>query len=378
MKIGIITTSLSFLNNYGAALQGYALSAFLKKQNHDCEIINYLGENDSSGDKRRLKDVVKHIFNGEIPILQKLLLFLNRPKREENKAIFVKFRQDYLPMHNKEPYDYKWLTEHHLDFEAYVCGSDQIWNPTIRGNQNDKGYFLKFVPDGKKKIAYAPSIAVTELPEAAKIDFADMVKNFDALSVREVAGAKIIKEQTGLDAEVMPDPTFLLDKSEWGKFMRIPENLPKEYILCYHFGNNKTQLEFIRKLSKKYDLPVFTLPVSAASFTDGFIKRYDIGPREFLGIIHNAKLVCTDSYHAVIFSIFFHRPFLAFEREKNKTKKDMSSRMDTLLEKVELRRNVFDEEIEISDALFETDYTIADKRIIDLRKKGQDFLKQVL
>ena len=50
---------------------------------------------------------------------------------------------------------------------------------------------------------------------------------------------------------------------------------------------------------------------------------------EFLYLIDHAELICTDSFHACVFSILFNKPFLIVER---KGMLNMKSRLDTLLE----------------------------------------------
>lgn len=57
------------------------------------------------------------------------------------------------------------------------------------------------------------------------------------LSVREDAGAKIIKDLTGRDAPVLVDPTLLLTKEKWLFIAKEADNKPKKkYMLTYFLG----------------------------------------------------------------------------------------------------------------------------------------------
>ena len=133
-------------------------------------------------------------------------------------------------------------------YDCFITGSDQVWNMDI--THSDWFYFLSFVSDARKKISYAPSFGNVKFPPE-KIPWAmNYLKRFDALSVREKSGQDFIRANCDLSAEVVVDPTLLLDKDEWGK---ITSFVPKEkhYILVYFPNNKKQVFNFVKQLSKK-------------------------------------------------------------------------------------------------------------------------------
>lgn len=48
--------------------------------------------------------------------------------------------------------------------------------------------------------------------------------------------------------------------------------------------------------------------------------RYDAGVEEFLSLVKHAECIVTNSYHGILFSIIYKRPFYLFSREQCDTK----------------------------------------------------------
>ena len=144
-----------------------------------------------------------------------------------------------------------------------------------------------------------------------------------SISMREKAGADLVKKLTGRDVPVVVDPTILLSKEEWQKIEMVPEWYNGEkYILTYFLGNPSP---IIKNLAKKNNWKIFNL--MDKSNLDLYASRVE----EFVYLIEHAELVATDSFHACVFSILMNTPFLVVNR-KEKGMADMTSRIDTLLE----------------------------------------------
>ena len=164
-KIGIMTPNASFLNNYGAALQAYALSAQLKEWGYEVQIINYrydtgtqtvAAENEAS---KSVLDRLKYLGSGDVSLLQKVLYRLYRQKRTDMKGYFRTFCKEYLPINMNESYDIVELQSKEIGFDCLITGSDQVWNPLIHCGRNDPGYFLDFGSVDIRRIAYARVLA---------------------------------------------------------------------------------------------------------------------------------------------------------------------------------------------------------------------------
>lgn len=383
MKIGIMTSNASFLDNYGAVLQAYALTKQLKKWGTFPEIFNYQYNTGSQivatefEVDRSIKARLKYVFSGDITITQKILYRYARKKRNAQRELFKKFVQEYVPIDLLKEVSYENLKSKELEYDCLICGSDQVWNPLIHANQNDAGFFLQFGGEKCKRIAYAPSFGVAKLPEQAKSTLKEYTDKFTALSVREQSGAELMKEVCGRDVPVMLDPTMMVDDSIWTGFNKMPKGIPSQYILVYRFGKMEYMEEYIRRCEAKLKIPVLEIPVSIESYGRGHKLLFGVGPEEFVTLIRNARLVLTDSFHASVFSILNHTQFYTFLRQGRTQKNNMNNRMENLLQIVGLQERLIypdSDGIDYSEINFEN----ADFILTEKRKESQEFLKNAL
>jgi hypothetical protein len=216
------------------------------------------------------------------------------------------------------------------DYDFFVAGSDQIWNPNFDFISDRE--FLTFASK-EKRIAYAASIGVNEIPLEKKDIYDSYFHGFKAISVRENEAAKIVNSFLDLKVPVVIDPTMLMESDDWARISNESSlKRKKGYILNYFLGKNSEEgLNAIKKMSNDNALEVFDVMNA-----NGKVKR-EIGPTEFLWLIRNADYICTDSFHGAVFSIMFHKQFFIFERPMEKGYGNMNSRIDTLLEKFDLK-----------------------------------------
>lgn len=241
-------------------------------------------------------------------------------------------------------------------YSLYFIGSDQVWNPSF-DNTTDAEY-LPQVEKGKK-FAYAASFGVSEITDFRE-HTAELLSQISRISVREDAAADIVEGLIGVRPQVVLDPTMLLGPNDWADVAAKPKmDMPSGgYILKYVLGQNVP------------DDKAF----AAAGETDCVIidlkdERLPVGPSEFVWLIAHAKFVCTDSFHASVFSILFHTPFAIFERISDN--KDMSSRFDTLCTTFGLeRRRVRDGELDAT-----IDWKGVDGKLEHARNLSLDYLK---
>lgn len=256
---------------------------------------------------------------------------------------------------------------HIASFDAFVCGSDQVWNPYYP--QTSMIDFLQFAPE-HKRIAIAPSFGISELPDSRKDIYRQWISSIPYLSVREEAGAKIIKALTGREAKVLLDPTFGLTKEEWLAFAQKPAQAPeKTFVFCYFLGNEtRSYVHRIRKYAKQNNYEI----VDVCDVHD--LRYYDIDPQEFVWLLANAKAVFTDSFHGTAFSINLQKPFVVFDRVEGGA--SMSSRITSVLAKTGLANRHASKisNLEIQDV----DFSAAAEVISAERKIMKDYLKQAI
>lgn len=320
-KVGLATC---FIDNYGACLQAYALQKKIKDLGFDCKILNYTQPDGYHNENLRSRVVYS-------PILLPVFSLMKKDFRNTHESIikFNQFRKKYLKFTKHLPTTES-VYKADLDFDAYVCGSDQIWNPLLF-NGNEPIYFLDFAKENQKKIAYAASIGVSDFPEECKQDFKQLLSGFDYIGVREIEGKNIVEQVAGVPADVVLDPTLLLDKQDWGKIANNPK-ISEPYIFCYLFGERPYIGEFVDYVKKITGYKVVCIPFTDRERNSDNLNITTAGPLEFLGLIKNAELVITDSFHATAFSINFNTPFYSLLRNSDNEKNNMNSRIYSILE----------------------------------------------
>ena len=340
MRVGIYT--LNGLYNFGNRLQNYALVSYINN-NFDVEAFNiWIGKKNSK---------YKYSFKKILPL-----------KKYNRYVNFYKFNQliktDYNINNN---------------YDCYIVGSDQVWNPQCMENLHDM-YLLK-TKDMVKKISYAASFGVDYLPYEQIDMFKEGIEDFDFVSVREDKGKEIIKDM--LDdkkIEVLIDPTMLLSASEWKNVAKPPKSIKniknKKYILNYFLGELSIERKKeIEKIATENNCIIIDMLDKNSPF-------YECGPSEFIYLEMNAFLICTDSFHSSVFAFLFNKPFIVFERQE-KGRNNMGSRIDTLLTKFNLKNRRFNGKTITLDNL-KHDYTESYKILKTEREKANEFLKKAL
>ena len=298
--------------NYGNRLQNYAIIRYFEKQGIRAETVV----------RRQLICFTKKARN----ILKRILVkfFKNYFKEHDISSLrYETFRQF---THKKIPtrfYTGSVPKRFFDEYDLFVVGSDQVWNPCFSNYEKQfDEMFLAEVPNDKKA-CFAPSFGVSKIPEQWRHKFADALHTFPSLCAREQSGVEIIQELTGKTAKVMIDPTLMLDADEWLQIATPVNNLSDKFILDYFLGDVPDDASYCQAVEQEQGFErVRLLDLSNPDI-------YVSGPAEFLYLISKASLVCTDSFHACVFSILFNKPFAIFKRKG--TEGDMFSRLHTLL-----------------------------------------------
>lgn len=374
-KIGILTI-VDYVN-YGNRLQNFAAQEILKARGFDVETI--VNKPFPKKVERGFKSIIKRIINAFLlspsVLLERIRLKIRNAKYRSRyitgqKAKEVSFRK-YSSKYMKETgfvVDKNNIPANLGDrYDYVVTGSDQIWNPAIRhGSPVD---FLTFASP-EKRIALSPSFGVSVIPEQYREDYAKWLSEMAHLSVREQAGADIIRELTGRVAPVLVDPTLMITKEQWLAVSEKAEKRPEQkYLLTYFIGTlSPKRTREIKKLADKYNLQL----VQMANLDD--FDRYHANPGEFIDYVAHAELVCTDSFHAVIFSMQMGKPFVVFDREGKSSK--MTSRIDTLLGKFKFENRKFTV-LHHNGEFMNINYDHFQEILIQERKKFDDYLDSV-
>lgn len=383
-KVGIV--SCYFKKNYGSALQAYATQKILDNLSIENETIDITNLNKEIGKGKR-KYYLSQIFNisfikTKIGMLKlKLRVKILRNKLGKNIAIrnkkFEEFQKNFKM---SKPYTSKQeLTEACADYTDLLVGSDQLWLPV---NIVADYYTLNFVPDNINKISYATSFGISSVPRKYEGQYKKFLSRINYLSVREESGKKLVKQLVDRTAQVVCDPTLLLNADEW-KAIEINKRIIKDkYILCYFLGKSIEHRKFAERLRQKTGYKIVSINHcdEYVKYSDVFADEipYDIGPSEFLNLIQNAEYVCTDSFHGTVFSLINQKEFYVFRRYNNKSKMSTNSRIDSLLHIVGLEDRLLHGTEQIEDIMKAIEYEKVNKKIEVFRNESKEFLKSAL
>lgn len=308
-KIGTVT--FHGAQNFGSVLQTYALQEYvtnLYKQNgKECcyNVINFRTEY-----QKGLYSVYKSAKNPK-NLLKNLIAFKYRKFLREKHNKFESFLNDFVNL-TDEVKDNEEISRFANSFDYYISGSDQIWN--VRASDFEDEYYLNFVKNGKK-ITYAVSMGPLDIDwdKYGKDKYKTFIEEYSSISVREKGTAEKVRRLIGEEPRVNVDPTFLLDKKDWQKIQSDANYNDGKYILLYCLEPSKEQLNMAKAISKKLNLPILVTRYNNKNdMINGFVKKYDSGPLDFLSYIDNAALVLSSSFHGTAFSMIYNKPFYVF------------------------------------------------------------------
>ena len=371
MRLGGLTW---WRNNYGSILQAYALQQELNSMpNISYEIINQYGKKIVSLDN--LLDKIKTL--GFRKTAQRIVWRFGMKKLRNRSINIQKFIDERLKVSSKQ-YTEKNISEANSEYDGFVCGSDQIWNPTL--TDLDSMYWLGFSNERKLRFSYAPSIGVNDVSDEEARMIQKNLNGFDAVSCREESGTQLLNRIAGKQVcETVLDPTLLVDRKIWNQMCVNYESDP--YIFVYMLRGTKEQRELVERFAKSVRLKIVTMPFMEAEypvwydFKFGDKKIWDAAPDEFISVIRNATYVFTDSFHSSVFSILYHVPFFNFPKKG----KAQLSRIVGLQNLLQIDSRMVNSEEDINRvAQKEIDWEMVDDLLEKSRKKSKKYIYDVL
>lgn len=336
MKLAILTWLHN--GNYGSILQAYALQRYLMDRGYD---VNNINLNPSVVEK--VKNLLQQ-HNSFSLFAEKKDAFMAKKACKDKKGM-ARRRERFEQMLNKEFEltkvfrKFKDLKELDGKYDAYICGSDQIWSPMLMC----PSYFFDFVSDSRKLIAYACSLGVSSIPEEKKDKMAYLVNRFQYVSAREQSGYQLLTNIYSGGVKINVDPTFLLTEDKWNK-ITATRLVDGDYLLCYFLSYQPEYWNCVEKIAAQKGWKVVVVPVTKESYRYQAEVLNDVGPKEWLSLVKHAKGVITDSFHGCVFSIIFKKSFRVFKRFSDDSVKSQNSRVYTLLETYNLENLLMDKD----------------------------------
>lgn len=340
MEIGIMTFHWAI--NFGAVIQSYALQEAIGSLGYQVELIDYFPR------KVRMKRL-------------KGIIYLRNVKDIKREVQLRKFRKKYLKR-SKRYASCQALIKAPLPYQTVFCGSDQIWNEWFTLHAEGVKTPAYYLPFGEqvRKISYAASFGTSQiLPEMA--DFIKpYLKQFEAISMRENSGVKIIQD-LGLQAQLVCDPTLLLDPKAYQKFIRQGQ------------ASTQTLFSYVLHGQDQQIKPIMDDVCRALEL--GYIDKISNSIEEWLTKIAQSSFVVTNSFHGTVFCILFHTPFVVVAVEGS----DMGDRLCTLLDAVGLGDRYIHHVEELKDInLKKINWDSVDQKRQEYAQASWAFLKNCL
>lgn len=355
MRIGILTQH--FLLNYGGIIQNFALQQVLLKLGH--EPLTF--EHDTCYSRARwlLRTVKQMLQTCSLKGLPVYPVYKGRIGNEN----FIKFVLKNIRSVTVKDFTPDLTQKYGLD--AYVVGSDQVWRPAFNLGARLGNMFLDFADEKVKKLSYAASFGCKEweYTEEQELMCAKLAKRFDAISVREASGVNLCKEHFEVDATLVLDPTLLLDKEDYCKICNdVPEK--QKHIFVYSLVVSEGVLAVAKKVAEVMELPIVVKQAGSKVKKEDTIENW-------LTEFRDADYVVTDSFHGMVFSIIFNKPFAIVMNPSGG-----NDRYISLLSQLGLMERIVKDGTLPSDSVI--DWQDVNLQLANLRETSLDFLRNNL
>lgn len=365
MNVAIVT--LFDNGNYGSELQSFALSQYITTKGHDVTLCHVKAENKYV----RLLELVVDNISIKLSTsldMEKRIYFSDRSynasKQRSISSELKSYVHQFVVRHIKSKRVSRWHFPN-KHFDAYICGSDQIWS-ALRLPICPQSFLYGISP--KRKIAYAPSLGLDEVPEYYIRQTKKYISDFKYLSVREDAAQLTLKSCMGIDALQVLDPTMLVGVDFWNNMLdkenkSTPNN---EYVFCYYLGElSKEAIACINQIAGGRDVIILPYEEDCKKVLNGKYQLAD--PLDFVNLIKNAKYVLTDSFHGSVFSVLYEKQFVVTKRS-HVGRVAQASRIMSLISKFGLENQYCQNTQEMLNAL---------KTPIDYSKKSEVYQREL-
>ena len=332
MRVAVLTLFKGNYN-YGGMLQAYALPYVINKMRKNaCQIAHTGGGNAMYFTKIQqckqysLSEIVQKLWQRHI----ESKTFLIESKLRQRKLLFDRFESEHIKVSRN--YSLSDIEQLGKDYDAFVVGSDQVWNPNVA----NRFFVLDFpIRDNAKRISYAASIGRGYISKYEGKCLKLFLDKFDSISVREESAKALLqKADVHVPITTVLDPTMLLSYDEWADIC-AERIIKQKYVLMYAFSECKFRqslYDYYHALGYK----VVYIPYVKQKYNNFDGKScmhalWNVGPSEFLSLIRYADVVVTDSFHGAVFSIIFNKCFYVFQRDSTKAKTSKNVRLTDLL-----------------------------------------------
>ncbi|EHI98320.1 hypothetical protein CDLVIII_1629 [Clostridium sp. DL-VIII] len=366
MKVAVITRHA--ISNYGSLLQAIATQTIINRLGHECEIIDYIRDDESY----RYHEVTllrrkPNWYNNRIK--RCFYLALRQPESILAGRKFEREQKKYL-ISTKRYTSLEQLKCDKPKADVYMTGSDQVWGPVEDGSY-DSSYCLSFTDDSDKRISYAASFGHTEMTNELEKYYKKWLSRYQHIAVREDSAVSLLQKMN-IDVQQVLDPTLLMNVEDWESYISS-SHLKEKYVLVYQLHNDKKLGEYAEKVAKCKGLPLIRISASLHQIArpGKFIWAPKVG--DFLAYIKNAECMITDSFHGTVFAINFNTPFVEVLPNNN-----TGTRNSSILKLTGLSSRILKNENDVTLAERHIEFSYANQTLEKFRCISMSILKRMI
>lgn len=361
-KVGILTWHYYF--NFGSSLQAFALQKLIEGLGYDVSIINY--RNPRLDKRVWWKDIARRVLRNTIGQLSPRI----RSKYSVPNAL--RFQERYLRQTNRFERPES-LPSRIRGYRSLVYGADQIWAPNVY----KPIYMGAYVPDGVRKVSYAASVGLNHIPDELADTYASNLSSFYAIAVREEEGRDLLKSRCDVDAQVVLDPTLMIEVQVYRNMERqLDVPIAGRYLFCYFLNKTHLYRERVEEYAKRHGLQIVGCS-DKESDAEWMHRLENVGADQFLWLVDNAAAVFTDSYHGSIFSLLFHKDFWTLVRFAEDSPICQNSRIRQLQNYFGIGHRIISATSEMDESKA-IDYELFERQLTELRLHSLTYLRKAL
>lgn len=376
-KVAIIS---SYYQNWnmGGLLQAYALNKTVSRLGYAAEHVRlcYAEPAENGSMSKKVRTVLTRHRVSSVLIERFFCLAQHEAK---NRRQFHRFHDGYISASAGccDALTAKKLNKH---YDVFVTGSDQIWNPQFWSDRLLGVFGLAFADKEKRTVSYAASIGSEQSAVGKEEVFREILEGLDFISVREAAAKNFLQPLTEKEVKVVLDPTLLMERKEWEIIAAKPQT-ENPYIFAYFLEEQEPHTKQLQHIAELKGLPVHCFSTDDCYVrpeTDKSVKG--IGPREFVSYIKNAEMVVTNSFHGMVFSVIFNKPFWVMKRYKDTDKASANNRITDFLKELGLEDRLIEDGVMPTGAEIDRpiDYGRVNRTLAEKRADSLEWLKNAL
>ena len=367
-SVGLLT--FHGAHNFGSVLQTYASCKVLQNMGYEVEVINLRPQG-----QRELYRIFKPCRMTAGSMARTAFTALNYCALKKRYNNFERFINKVIPTTERVFADGSEIRAHARKYDIYYTGSDQVWNPACQDFES--AYYLDFTTPESRRVAYAPSLGKGKFDKANQELIKGLLNNVDFISCREEEGAALLRALTVKPVAHVCDPVVMLERKYWEEMAEVPKE-KEPYILTYFLENNHGDRSQVENLRKQTGYKVIALNEYIRDWVNPHIHlRLDCSPEQFVGLIKNASLVITNSFHCTAFSVIFQRKFFTCMAANENVANNNDSRKVDFLKSLCLESRLLPNG-SVPDLSQDIDYDNVQPLLDAFRKESSEYLINAL